>query len=90
MRRLLAEAEPADRFRLREGRLHPAFGNGTLMAAALARPRVRLATGGGEGLRPLAEVLGAVLDWQARHGPRERRRPSAAEWGVSKARIRAI
>ncbi len=37
-RRLLRDADAADRFRKRLGRAHPEWGNGTLMAAALARP----------------------------------------------------
>lgn len=32
---LLARAETADRYRLRSGRRHPTYGDGTLMAAAL-------------------------------------------------------
>lgn len=35
--RLLAEADLADRIRKRTGRAHPRYGNGSLMAAALAR-----------------------------------------------------
>jgi hypothetical protein len=34
--RLVAEAELADRWRRRTGRAHPDYGDGTLMAAALA------------------------------------------------------
>lgn len=37
-RRMLREAEAADRFRLRHGRLHPRWGNGSLMAAARGHP----------------------------------------------------
>lgn len=37
-RRLIAEAEAADRHVLKTGRLHPLFGNGSLMAAARTRP----------------------------------------------------
>lgn len=37
--RLLAEAETADAYRLETGRLHPLWGNGSLRAAALTRPR---------------------------------------------------
>lgn len=39
--RMIAQAEAADRFRRRNGRAHPAWGNGSLMAAALMRPRAR-------------------------------------------------
>ena len=34
--RLMAQADAADRYRKRFGRAHPAWGNGTLMARALA------------------------------------------------------
>jgi len=37
-RRMLCEAEAADRFRLRHARLHPRWGNGSLMAAARHYP----------------------------------------------------
>ncbi|MGD9862291.1 MAG: hypothetical protein AB7S99_03670 [Pseudodonghicola sp.] len=36
--RLLEQAEQADAFRLRNGRLHPRWGNGSLMAAARRQP----------------------------------------------------
>jgi len=39
-RRMLREAEAADRFRLCHGRLHPRWGNGSLMAAARRYPMV--------------------------------------------------
>ncbi len=35
---MLREAEAADRFRLRHDRLHPRWGNGSLMAAARRYP----------------------------------------------------
>lgn len=35
---LLARAETADRHRRETGRAHPLYGNGTLLAAALAHP----------------------------------------------------
>ena len=37
--RMLAEAETADAYRREVGRLHPLWGNGSLMGAALGRPR---------------------------------------------------
>ncbi|GGD40686.1 DUF7742 family protein [Sinisalibacter lacisalsi] len=37
--RMLREAEAADRYRLATGRAHPLWGSGSLMSAALARPR---------------------------------------------------
>lgn len=39
--RLIAEAEAADAYRQRHGRVHATWGDGTLMAAALARPTGR-------------------------------------------------
>lgn len=39
MAALIARAEAADLLRRTEGRHHPVYGNGTLMAAALAHPR---------------------------------------------------
>lgn len=36
--RMIAEAEEADRYRARHGRLHPRWGNGSLMAAARRYP----------------------------------------------------
>ena len=39
--RLLAEAETADAYRRELGRLHPLWGNGSLMGAAMGHPRAR-------------------------------------------------
>lgn len=39
--RILDEAERADRFRRQTGRAHPLWGGGSLMAAAMTRPRAR-------------------------------------------------
>jgi len=41
LRRILAEAEGADQFRRATGRAHWKWGNGSLMAAAMAHPRRR-------------------------------------------------
>ncbi|MCC5983897.1 MAG: hypothetical protein JJU42_05990 [Rhodobacteraceae bacterium] len=66
LRRMLAEAQAADRYRRRHGRVHPGLGNGTLMAAALARGGAAapdadaIAT-----LRAMAQVIDGVLDWHA-------------------------
>jgi len=68
MARLLAEARAADVFRRREGRIHPAFGNGTLMAAALARPQRALPPGERQALLCLAQALAAVLETPAEGG----------------------
>lgn len=35
---MIGEAEAADRYRARQGRLHPRWGNGSLMAAARGHP----------------------------------------------------
>ncbi len=37
-RRVIREAEHADRYRRQTGRVHPLWGNGSLMAAARKRP----------------------------------------------------
>ncbi len=37
-RRMICEAEIADRYRVRNQRLHPRFGNGSLMSVARKRP----------------------------------------------------
>lgn len=70
MKALIARAAMADRHRRATGRQHPAYGNGTLLAAALAHPR---AEGGKNGLGDepgylacLACAIDAVLDWRAR------------------------
>ncbi len=39
--RLLSEADAADAYRRRTGRLHPLWGNGALATPAMARPRAR-------------------------------------------------
>lgn len=41
MSRMLSEAEAADQYRQKTGRVHPLWGNGSLMAVAMARPRAR-------------------------------------------------
>lgn len=38
LKRMLAEAEAADAYRIKHARLHPLWGNGSLMSAALVRP----------------------------------------------------
>jgi hypothetical protein len=59
---LLARATLADRTRRETGRLHPRYGNGTLMAAALAHPRAEpRSPGDSEYLSCLAAVLEGVL-----------------------------
>jgi len=58
--RLVAEARAAEVCRRASGRSHPVWGNGTLMAAALARPQAPLVPGDPAGLAALALVLAAV------------------------------
>ncbi|RME16879.1 MAG: hypothetical protein D6801_04575 [Alphaproteobacteria bacterium] len=41
LRRMLREADAADAWRARTGRAHPLWGTGTLMSAAMRRPRAR-------------------------------------------------
>lgn len=59
---LFARADLADRHRQATGRSHPRYGNGTLVAAALACPRAEPATPGAhEFMACLAQVLEALL-----------------------------
>lgn len=60
MAELIAGAEVASAFRRRWGRAHPLHGNGTLMAAALARPRAPRPADDPEALAALALAAGAV------------------------------
>lgn len=66
MAEMLQEADIADRYRKAYRRCHPRLGNGTLMAAALARagqgPTPRLSER--DGLEALALVIHAVLAWR--------------------------
>ncbi|MCC5993167.1 MAG: hypothetical protein JJT99_11650 [Rhodobacteraceae bacterium] len=66
MAAMLQEADHADRYRKVFGRVHPRLGNGTLMAAALARARARPAPRLSErdGLECLVLVVHAVLAWR--------------------------
>lgn len=41
LHRMLTEAEAADAFRRDTGRVHPLWGNGSLMSVAMVRPRRR-------------------------------------------------
>lgn len=69
MRALIARAELADRHRRATGRQHPAYGNGTLIAAALAHPRRDPpAPGDTDYLACLACALDALLTTGARPG----------------------
>jgi len=69
MAQMLSEAEAADTFRRREGRLHPRYGNGTLMAVALARPQGGRTPGEVQSLACLAQALEAVLCWSGGTAP---------------------
>ncbi len=72
-RRLVAEAEAADRYRRRTGRWHPLWGDGTLEAAARSRPLAPPPAWGERAhLSCLALVLEALLDGTA---PAGRARP---------------
>lgn len=62
----LREAHWADRYRKRLGRVHPEWGNGSLLARALHEPLAVMAWPDSEELTALAEVIAAVLDWRAR------------------------
>src|SRR5690606_36262901 len=66
MAALIARAETADRHRQDTGRTHPAYGNGTLLSAALAHPSADpAAPGAPEYLACLALATEAML----RHSP---------------------
>ncbi|MCW1934316.1 DUF7742 family protein [Pararhodobacter zhoushanensis] len=59
---LIARARTADQHRRDTGRNHPAYGNGTLLAAALAHPRAEPQSPGGvDYLMCLAQVIDALL-----------------------------
>jgi hypothetical protein len=63
MRRMIAEADLADRYRKRIGRGHRLYGNGSLMAAALARdPPPEPYLSDAEYLDCLATVIAALAD----------------------------
>jgi len=66
MQRLLQEATWADRYRAMAGRMHPLWGDGSLMAAALNRhpaPEPGLADSDYCGC--LAQVLEALMKWRS-------------------------
>lgn len=74
-RRLIAEAQLADRHRAHTGRAHPLHGNGSLMAAATARhlpPEPPLADAAY--LHCLIAVIEALALRAEAHGARARRR----------------
>ena len=62
LRALLCDARRAARHRCRTGRIDPALGNGTLMAAALARPHVpALDLSDTRHLQALEEVISGLI-----------------------------
>lgn len=70
MAALIARAETADRHRQATGRLHPAYGNGTLLAAALVHPLADPATPGApEYLACLALAAEALVQALLGHAP---------------------
>jgi len=62
----LDEAHAADLFRKRLGRVHPHWGNGSLLAREIAEPRVTDAGVGASYLLALAELGQAIVDWRTR------------------------
>lgn len=72
MAALLTRAEAADRYRKRLGRAHPGWGDGTLMAAALAtRPSCAPGLSEPDFARALAAALAGLIawrDWKAARG----------------------
>ena len=68
-RELLAEAAAADRHRLATRRLHPHFGDGTLMAAAMQRPLApRPATIDAAAIRVFVLLLNEIGQVMQYHG----------------------
>ncbi|MFC2967851.1 DUF7742 family protein [Acidimangrovimonas pyrenivorans] len=68
LRRLLEEADLADRYRKRLGRPHPDYGNGSLMAAALRhRPGGEPFLSDPAYLDALGRVIAALRARRARH-----------------------
>ncbi len=61
MAALIVRAEAADRYRRRNGLGHPVYGNGTLLAAALAHPAAAPEAGARDYLACLALATEAVL-----------------------------
>ncbi|WP_323764909.1 hypothetical protein [Marinovum sp.] len=73
--RMIEEADFADRYAKRLGRPHRLWGNGTLMAAARARPLAdEPALGEARYCRCLEQVFRALLDWRAARQTAARRR----------------
>lgn len=66
VRSLLEKADAADRFRKRFGRAHPLWGNGSLMAVALAAAagREEPVLSERDYLEAMAAVIEALLDWR--------------------------
>ncbi|WP_425071033.1 hypothetical protein [Sagittula sp. S175] len=64
IRRMLAEADAADAFRRTHRKAHATWGDGTLMAAALARPVARETPLSGDYLECQYLVLEALLKWR--------------------------
>lgn len=62
----LREAHWADRYRKRLGRAHPHWGNGSLLARAMAEPLAQPSWPDNGELVALAEVIAAVLGWRGR------------------------
>ena len=85
---LVARAEAADRYRRRLGRTHPGWGNGTLMAAAMARP---MAPGHRPDHPDYADCLMLVLDALRRTPhPTHAHLDLALKWIVRAAPRRAV
>ncbi len=72
--RMLVEADLADRYRKRLGRVHPRLGDGSLMAAAMRRPcRAEAFLQDDDYRACMALVLAGIDTWRGRDGgPLER------------------
>ena len=62
----LSEAHAADLYRKRLGRVHPRWGNGSLMGRVMCEPRLPDGPIGGEYLQALEQLIGALGRWRAR------------------------
>jgi len=83
MRGLLRQATWADRHRRISGRIHPLWGDGSLMSAALNRcPGPEPALSDAVYCTCLSMVLEALVVWRGDKGPNERRRRKC-RWALS-------
>lgn len=69
IRRMFLQAEAADTYRLRHGKAHPVWGNGSLMAVARMQPLpAEPALGDTDYCACMADVFEALIDWYKTRG----------------------